>query len=383
MKILFVCQQYIHSARWISQLKDSGHDIYLFDCLDTPIHEDLKWTKYTTNWSKRKLTYIKGEDWLKKHAPKLFYFFEPYLKLTASNKLVELIKEIQPDLVHSLEMQSQTYHLLKAKEKLDFKWAYSSWGSDLYLYQNQKYHHKKLKQVLFRLDYLFTDNSRDITIANKLGFQGKSLGVFPGGGGYHLHDMMPYKKSLTERNLILIKGYHHWTGRALNVLNAIQIIRESLKGYEVYVYSAHQIVVDKINKINAESNLNIQYSTRANELSHQDLLRKFGQAKITIGNSMSDGIPNTLLEAIIMGAFPIQSNPGGATEEYITDGKNGLLIQNPEDEKDIASIILSALQNQDLVEAAYLENAKIAQSLDYNLIQTTVLTAYNKMATDL
>ena len=54
MKILFICQQYIHSARWINQLKNSGHEIFLFDCLDKPIHEDLLWTNYTTNWCKRK-----------------------------------------------------------------------------------------------------------------------------------------------------------------------------------------------------------------------------------------------------------------------------------------------------------------------------------------
>lgn len=383
MKILFVCQQYIHAARWISQLKDSGHDIYLFDCLDAPIHENLKWAKYTTNWSKRKLPYIKGEDWLKKHAPKLFYFFEPYLKLTASNKLVELIKEIQPDLVHSLEMQSQTYHLIKAKEKLNFKWAYSSWGSDLYYYQNQPNHLKKIKQVLTKLDFLFTDNSRDIKLAEKLGFKGQFLGVFPGGGGYHLEEMTPVIKPLSKRNLIIIKGYHHWAGRALKVLNAIQMIKDSLKAYEIYVYSAHPVVVDKIDQINTESTLNIQYSTRAQELAHKDLLVKFGSAKIAIGNSISDGIPNTLLEAIIMGAFPIQSNPGGVSEDYITDGKNGLLIQNPEDEKDIATIILNALQNQDMVENAYLENTKIAQSLDYNLIKSSVLVAYNNIALDL
>lgn len=380
MKILFVCQQYIHSARWISQLKDSGHDIYVFDCLDAPIHEDLKWTKYTTNWSKRKVPYIKGENWLKKHTPKLFCFLEPYLKLTASEKLIEIIKEIKPDLVHSLEMQSQTYHVLKAKEKLDLKWAYSSWGSDLFLYQNQPNHVKKLKQVLTRLDFLFTDNRRDIKLAEKLGFKGKSLGVFPGGGGYHLLDMMPYKKSLTNRNLILIKGYHHWAGRALQVLNAIKSINESLRDYEIYVYSAHQIVVDKIHQINAASNLNIQYSTRANELAHQDLLKKFGQAKIAIGNSVSDGIPNTLLEAIIMGAFPIQSNPGGVSEDYITDGENGLLIQNPEDEHDIANKILSALQDENLISKAKLLNQKLSQKLDYSSIQNEVKKAYQNIA---
>ena len=103
MKILFVAMQYIHSARWINQLKDSGHEIYLFDCLDSPIHKDLQWTTYTTNWSKRKIKPLKGETFLKKHFPSLNEKIMPFLKVTASEKLQELIQEIQPDVVHSME----------------------------------------------------------------------------------------------------------------------------------------------------------------------------------------------------------------------------------------------------------------------------------------
>jgi len=383
MKILFICQQYIHAARWIGQLKDSGNDIYVFDCLDAPIHEDLKWTNYTTNWSKRKLPYLKGEDWLKKHFPKLFYLIEPFLKLTAADKLVELIKVLKPDLVHSLEMQSQTYHLLKAKKIGDFKWAYSSWGSDLYFYQNQKNHQHQIKKVLSNLDYLFTDNSRDINSAIKLGFKGQSMGVFPGGGGYDLKKLQPLIKPFADRKLILIKGYHHWAGRALPVLNALKSIKDSLKGYKIYVYAAHPVVVERICQINKETNLKIDYSQRQNEFSHSELLSKFGQAKIAVGNSVSDGIPNTLLEAIIMGAFPIQSNPGDVSKDYIKDGINGFLIQNPEDENEIASKILCALNDENLIKKAQLENKNLSQKLEYLYIQKEVLKAYKTIQSQL
>jgi len=59
MKILFVCQQYIHSVRWINQLKNSEHEIFVFDCLDKPIHEGLLWTNYKTDWSKRKIPVLR------------------------------------------------------------------------------------------------------------------------------------------------------------------------------------------------------------------------------------------------------------------------------------------------------------------------------------
>jgi len=379
MKILFVCQQYIHAARWINQLKDTEHEIYVFDCLDMPIHTDLQWTNYRTNWSKRKLPYLKGEHFLKKKLPTFYKKIEPFLKVTASEKLCQLIEEIKPDLVHSLEMQSQTYHVLKAKKRFNFKWAYFCWGSDLYLYQNDKKHSKKIKNVLENLDELFTDNSRDINLATKLGFTGNNQPIFPGGGGYQLEEFQQYIQSVSKRKLILIKGYHHWAGRALPVLNAIELLADKLNGYKIYVYSAHQIVVDKIIELNKNYNLNIQYSTRNQEITHQELLEKFGSAKIAIGNSISDGIPNTLLEAIILGAFPIQSNPGGATEDYIKDGENGFLIENPENISEITEKIVVALENDDLLEKAFQINKEVAKKLDYSVIQKQVLEVYKKI----
>jgi len=379
MKILFVCQQYIHAARWISQLKETHHEIYVFDCLDRPIHKNLLWTNYITNWSKRKVLYLKGEHFLQKKIPKLYKKIEPFLKVTSSEKLLEFIKEIKPDLVHSLEMQSQTYHVLKAKQQFYFKWAYFSWGSDLYFYQNNITHVKKIKKVLQNVDFLFTDNKRDIKIAKQLGFKRKEQPVFPGGGGYDLEKYQQYIQPILERKLIIIKGYHHWVGRALSVLNALELIIDKIKGYEIYVYSAHTVVVDKIKEINKKYNTDIQYSTRNQQISHQELLVKFGQAKIAIGNSISDGIPNSLLEAIILGAFPIQSNPGGATEDYIINGENGFLIENPEDASEIATLILKTLEDDKLLKKSFKINQEKAKELEYKKIQNIVIEVYKNI----
>ncbi|MDG1804984.1 glycosyltransferase [Flavicella sp.] len=383
MKILFVCMQYIHSARWINQLKDSGHEIYVFDCLDKPIHEDLLWTNFITGWSKRKLPYLKGEYFLEKKLPYIFRNIEPFLKITASEKLIQVIEEIQPDLVHSLEMQSETYPLLKARKKIDFKWAYFSWGSDLYLYQNNLFHRKRIKNILKNLNYLFVDNSRDIELAKKLSFKTTVAGIFPGGGGYEMKSMNQYKLPLSEKKLILIKGYHHWAGRALVVLDAFEKNIDLIREFNIYLYSAHDKVVERISYLNSKYKLNIEYSSRYKEISHEQLLEKFGQAKVAIGNSISDGVPNTLLEAILLGAFPIQSNPGGASEDYITHGENGFLIENPEDPKEIASHIMNALNNEDLLSHAYSLNHEIAKDLDYQIIKDKVVALYKKIEKEL
>lgn len=383
MKILFVAMQYIHSARWINQLKDSGHEIYLFDCLDKSIHSDLLWTHNISDWSCRKVPYIKGEYFLEKKFPRIYSYLEPFLKLTATEKLIEVIMELQPDLVHSLEMQSETYPLIKVRQKIPFKWAYSSWGSDLFLYQNDPIHCKKIKKVFKELDYLFTDNYRDILLAKELHFKNKVSGVFPGGGGYQLDKIQKSMAKVEDRKLILIKGYNHWAGRALNVLSALELLINDLVGYEIYVYSAHDIVVNKIDHLNKQYELDIKYSSRFSEISHEFLMEKFGAALIAIGNSISDGIPNTLLEAIIMGAFPIQSNPGKVSEDYIRNGENGFLIEDPENVGEIASHIKKALENPELIIRASKINEEIAESLAYSEVQKNVLKSYREIESEL
>ena len=109
-----------------------------------------------------------------------------------------------------------------------------------------------------------------------------------------------------------------------------------------------------------------------------------GKSLIYIGNSVSDGLPNTLLEAIIMGAFPIQSNPGGATAEIISNNKNGFLIEDPEDVDSISELIVKAINNPALLQNAFILNQIIAQErLDYNFNQQKIVDLYHKIESDL
>lgn len=374
MKILFVAMQYIHAVRWINQLKESNHEIYLFDCLDRPIHENLQWTNYTTNWSKRKIKPLKGETFLKKHFPNLNEKVQPLLKVTASEKLKELIQKIKPDVVHSMELQSESYPLIKVRKQLKFNWICSTWGSDIYHYYKESFHKKRIDTLLNQVDFLFTDNLRDIGLAKKYGFKGKALGSFPGGGGFVVKEA--FIQPVQNRKLILVKGYHHWAGRALHALKGLENNIEFIKNYQIHVYAAHPIVISEIERLKSKYNINIGYTERGIEESHDSLLQKFGQARIAIGINITDGMPNTLLEAMIYGAFPIQTNPGNVSEEYVTHQKNGLLIEDAENIQEITEAIKLALTNDNLIEEAFEFNKTYRESLSYQTIQQKVLKAY-------
>ncbi len=118
-------------------------------------------------------------------------------------------------------------------------------------------------------------------------------------------------------------------------------------------------------------------------LSHIELLKLMGKSLIYIGNSISDGMPNTLLEAIIMGAFPIQSNPGGATTEIIKDKINGLLIDKCEDLDEISQKIILALSNNNFLQEAFDYNKKLQLKLDFKYIRDQVLEKYNLVENEL
>ncbi|MET3028163.1 glycosyltransferase [Flavobacterium sp. UW10123] len=373
MKILFISMPSVHAIRWIETLKDSDYELYWFDVLGRGELKEQNFVKQFTNWKKRKIPYIKGEFFLSKKYPNIYEKVLPYLEITANEVLQKIILEIKPDIVHSFEMQSCSYPILKTMHKFPkVKWLYSCWGSDLFYYKNFKRHNYKIKNVLKRVDFLHTDCKRDFDLAIELNFSGKFLGVIPGGTGYKIKELESFKLPVSERKIILVKGYEHHVGRGLNIVKAIHSIEKEIQNYEVIIFGSHSKVIDYI----SENKLNFHFFHR-HELSHNRLTELMGKSLVYIGNSISDGMPNTLLEAIIMGAFPIQSNPGGVTEEVIINNENGFLINDPESVEEIKENILKAISDLSLIENASIINQKIANDkLEYSQNKLKVIEMY-------
>lgn len=376
MKILFVSMPSVHVIRWIENLKDTSNELYWFDVLGKGRLETLDSVHQFTDWKRRKIAIIKGEYFLRKKVPFIYEKIISFLEVTANEALEKIILEIQPDIIHSFEMQGCSYPVLKTINRYPaIKWLYSCWGNDIFYYQPFPEHSKKIRQVLQRVNYLHTDCQRDYILAQQLGFAGKHMGVIPGGTGYQLQELESYKLPITERKIILVKGYEHHLGRGLNIVKALQAIQNEIDDYEVVVFGAHPKVIDYI-----ESNqLDFTVYDR-HGLSHQELMEVMGKSLLYIGNSISDGMPNTLLEAIVMGAFPIQSNPGRVTEEIIKDGENGFLINNPESIFEIQWHIVEALKDTARLINARLINAAIARrQLDYYSNQNKVVKLYERL----
>lgn len=375
MKILFISMPSIHAIRWTKQLVGKDCDLYWFDILQrghADFHEDVT---QITNWKKNKVPFI-GKTILKKSIPSLYNAIEDKIEVTAVAFLQRWIDKNKPDVIHSFEMQHCTLPLLKLiKQHKSCPWVYSCWGSDLFYYQKEEEQSTRIKDILKYISHIHTDCKRDYNLAVTLGFKGEFFGKFPGGGGYAINSVAQYVTPVAERNIIVVKGYQHTMGRAVEVLKAMEHIPQVIKGKELIVFSAHDTVVEKAKDLVGLFKKVTVYP-RNEKLSHTKMMKMMGSGIIYIGNSISDGMPNTLLEAIIMGAFPIQSNPGGVTTEVIDDGINGLLIEEPENPIYIAAKIKQALESQDLITDAFKINQANKSQWDVSEIANNVHRAY-------
>ena len=104
------------------------------------------------------------------------------------------------------------------------------------------------------------------------------------------------------------------------------------------------------------------------------MLNLFGTARTYVGVSLSDGISTSLLEAMAMGAFPIQTNTSCA-EEWIEDGITGKLIE-PNQEA-VRNSLRLALSNDSFVDQASLINRQtIANKCNEEQIKLKSLMFY-------
>lgn len=378
MKILTVAIPNHHFFQWVNQLESSGHEVYWFDITDgNGFSEKIGWVKQFNGWKLRWDYPLRQR--VKKHLPKVYQLIQAVNERSATKAFKKVFEQVQPDIVHCFEMQLAGLPILSILEASEVPLVYSSWGSDLFIYEALGVTKTDVQQFLNRVDYLITDCERDYHIAKDLGYTNPFLGVFPGNGGIAL----PKGDILTvdERDTIMVKGYDDGVGQALVVLKALaQLPIDVLKDKQIVIYSVDQVVMDYIKQSTVYNLLEVTVYPRGQFVNNEVLLRHMGTSLLHIASSTSDGMPNALLEAMGMGAFPIQSNPGGVTEEVITHRKNGLLIANPTDEKAILNLITIALEHKELrVLAQDFNTALIEKRCNRVILQDRIQDLYQQI----
>src|SRR5258706_4637218 len=171
MKILFVAMtSSVHTQRWLEHICKQGWDIHIFpvgpffrlheDIHDVTVH-DLVYRISRQEIRNTNLS-IKFDGlywpWLK--YMKKFPLTSRMINISMARvtkhwsswawRLAQTIKRLQPNIIHSLEMQHAGYLTMEAREILNQEnanfefpsWIVSNWGSDIYLFGQLSEHAK-------------------------------------------------------------------------------------------------------------------------------------------------------------------------------------------------------------------------------------------------
>ena len=288
--------------------------------------------------------------------------FVPRSLPKAADQLGSLISELQPAIVHAMRIPYEGMLAAIACSALPTPRCpllVSIWGNDFTLHAPATRQMTRLTRfTMEHADGLHTDCYRDQSLAQEWGFDpGKPVIVLPGGGGIQL-DIFRLP-SLTERS----------EGSVQVVINP--------RGLRAYVrndtfFKAVPLVLEKTPQVRfvcptmagapeAERWVNefgISHAvTLLPQQTRDEMAALFRQAQVVVSPSTHDGTPNTLLEALACGCFPVVGDIE-PLREWITQGKNGFLV-DPTDPQALADAMITALQKTELRAQAQKFNSRL------------------------
>jgi glycosyltransferase involved in cell wall biosynthesis len=313
----------------------------------------------------------------------------------AANALQDVIDRIHPDIIHAMRIPYEGMIASMAMKRITARKGSSKkppllisvWGNDFTLHAKatpimSHYTYQALQSA----DGLHTDCQRDQRLAIEQGFEAtKPRIVLPGGGGVQMDRFYPP-----------VEGKEGEGSQPMDENRSITIINP--RGFRAYVrndtfFHAIPMVIERFPNVRficPGMRAEAQAEKWGRELgigekvdllpaqSREQMAELFRESQITVSVTTHDGTPNTLLESLACGSFPIVGDIE-ALREWITNGVNGLLV-NPGDPKALAEAILSAISQPELRMQARERNLElIRERAEYEKVMKEAEEFYNQM----
>jgi glycosyltransferase involved in cell wall biosynthesis len=369
-RVVVVCMlDSIHTARWLENFKDQDIDFYLFP--STPNRRVHSQIKNLISHAQSQTSSFRLSAVAKWAAIPMWGADLVFGNRIRGYLVARMARKIKATHVHAMELNHAGKISTKALKHLGDlrpKVISTVWGSDIYWFGRFAKHQGYLTEILKGTDLLISECARDFELAKDLGFDGKfakSETLF----GFSDSQIEKERVPASKRNLILIKGYESFVGRASIAIKAAQILSKDLDKYEIHVYSTTWKTRMLIEEYNSTADRKIIYYKK-NTLTSSKMLELFERARVHIGISLSDGVPASMLESMVTGAFPIQTNTS-CCDGWIVNQKSGLMVSPDLDE--VVAALAKAINDDQLVDSAMAINhqtamAKLSQSFVANRI---------------
>jgi hypothetical protein len=263
-----------------------------------------------------------------------------------ARRLREVIRQVEPDLVHALRIPFEGILAAGALSPAlgmamrSVPLVLSVWGNDFTLHAAAgKRMGEWTRTALQQASAVIADCARDIRLAHQWGFPpGMPTTVLPGGGGVRAEIFFPGDAAPEQpMRIVQPRGLRAYVENEA-FLHAVPAV---LARYPETRFSCPGLkaggnlaaVVDQLGIGRAIDLLP--------PVSQPELAALFRSSAIVLSPTTHDGTPNSLLEALACGCFPVAGDLE-SIREWITPGENGLLV-DAGDPKSIARGILDAI----------------------------------------
>ena len=299
-------------------------------------------------------------------------------------KLNRIVNKIKPDAVHALRIPFEG--MLGSQLSRKYPLAVSIWGNDLTLHAKGSWLMGKLtKTTLHRADALAADAARDIRLGKLWGFSDeKQTLVIPGNGGISLCDIRLIAEDgqnglnwLPRDHHIIInpRGFRPGSVRNDTFFKSIPYVLAKAPNtlFLCCSMAGQPEALEWVSQLKIEKNV-ILLPT----LKQTDLWPLFMRAEASVSVSQHDGTPNSLLEAMSLGCFPIAGDIE-SVREWIVPGENGILI-DPDSPEQLANAILCAIGNEPLRrQAAEINRQLILTRAEKSVVSAALAAFYRQL----
>lgn len=295
------------------------------------------------------------------------YLLGPLTLAYYGPRLRWLVERIHPDIVHAQRIPFEG--MLASYTPRQVPLVISIWGNDLTLHARASRRMGALtRKTLTRADALLADAHRDARLARSWGLdRTKPILIVPGTGGVNLSEISAVKErvaageSLYENPfpagaplIINPRGFRTGSVRQDTFFQAVPFVLERRPDavFACPAMAGQREAIQWVERLKLEGKVSL-----LPHIDQQHLWELFARADLSISVSQHDGTPNSLLEAMAFGVFPIAGDIE-SLREWITPGVNGLLVE-PDKPQALAEAILLALENPDLRRSAAVKNSMI------------------------
>ena len=367
----------IHLARWLSQFENKKIDFILFPSKKFKyVNYDL--LKLMTSQKIANYRFAKPY-FVFKYIGFIDFFLVSIFKLVRLNLRLIFLKRITHknvfNYIHAIELQGAAYLYDLLPEQIQDRTSLivTNYGSDIQYFQNIPEHQDKIRSVLSKADFYSAECQRDYESALKLGFKGKFLPCIPNAGGFKNEIFELNLVPSNERNVIMAKCYGGTFGLGELIIDALERFLRTNSDVKIIMHSVTDDLLNKSKNLRVAFPNQVVIYTVREKIPRHKILDYLSKSRIYIGASRSDGVSTSFLEALCLGAFPIQTDTSCASE-WIELGFFGSIIR-PDTSEIFTAINVSYFDKElENKRAQNLENAK--RYLSYDLIQLQAIKFY-------